>query len=90
MCIVFPDRSEIARRLAYLADQIGSSSNKGGWLYVAEVLIAALTDYGKDEHRHVEAYSLGADEDPQPAFSLKVKAYSLVRRRCWSISSPNR
>lgn len=71
--IVFPDRSEIARRLAYLAEQLDSSSNKGGWLYVAEVRDAALTVYGKDEYRHAASYSLGADEDPQPNFSVKVK-----------------
>lgn len=71
--IVFPDRSEIAQRLAYLAEQLGSSSNRGGWLYIAEVRDATLTIYSEREYRHAEAYTLGADEDPQPSFSVKVK-----------------
>lgn len=71
--IVFPDRSEVAQRLAYLAEQLGSASHRGGWLYIAEVRDATLTIYSEREYRHAEAYTLGADEDPQPAFSVRVK-----------------
>lgn len=71
--IVFPDKSVVAQRLAYLGEQLSSSSNRGGWLYIAEVRDSALTIYSEREYRYAEVYTLGADEDPLHAFSVKVK-----------------